>query len=195
GFQTGRFSLGQFLVLMGLALMIFRGVVALASLVTAWVRAAPSIRRLREVIERTESEQVSPSLRGAGLRTRSGVEIDELSFAWPDRPPVLSRVSFAVGAGEWVAVVGPSGSGKSTLASVLGGLVEPSGGTVSLGGESAGSLHPDLMRRRVAVVPQEPTLFDATLRENIVAGCESAGEGALLHAVDLSDLAPLVHKR
>lgn len=195
GYQDDGFSLGQFIVLMGLALGTFRGMEGLASLVTAWVRAEPSIRRLRELVEHTEPESDLVGMRGDGSQQWSGLAIEDLSFAWPERAPILSRLSLTVAPSEWVAIVGRSGSGKSTLAYVLGGLIEASDGAIRVGGAERGVLDLDDLRRHIAVVPQEPTLFDATLKENILTGLTSVTDEALSRAVELSDLSAFVQKR
>ena len=194
-YQREAISLGQFLVLMGLSLATFRGSVGVASLVAAWVRAEPSIRRLRELVEHTEPEPLTNtmSLSRDAVMFGSGLTIRDVSFAWPKRAPVVSQLSLEVAPAEWIAIVGRSGSGKSTLAYLLGGLIEPTAGTIAVGGDANASL--DEIRRHIAVVPQEPVLFDVTLRENIAAGLDSVSDESLQRAVHTSDLTNFAAKR
>ena len=195
GYQSSAYTFGQFFVLMGLALAAFRGVVGLASLVSAWIRAEPSIRRLRELAEHTEPETDSfaPCAAASDARTEVGLSIRDVSFAWPKRAAILSDFSLELGASEWIAIVGRSGSGKSTLAYILGGLIEPGSGTVTIARNQPAAL--DDLRRTIAVVPQEPMLFDVTLKENIATGLNSVSNESLQRAVQVSGLSDFVGKR
>jgi ABC-type multidrug transport system fused ATPase/permease subunit len=83
------------------------------------------------------------------------------------RGQILRSVSFTVGAGETVAVVGPSGSGKSTIADLMVRLLDPDDGRVLLDGVDLRQLSLDDLRRHVVLVDQEPVLFHASIAENI----------------------------
>jgi ABC-type multidrug transport system fused ATPase/permease subunit len=99
-------------------------------------------------------------------------QVDHLSLAYPgyrEHPvtPVLSDVSFTVGRGHSLTLVGPSGSGKSTLLRCLNRLVEPTSGTLRFDGGDVRSFDPRELRRRVALVMQTPVLFEGTVRDNL----------------------------
>src|SRR5206468_12826700 len=81
--------------------------------------------------------------------------------------PVLEQVSFAVAAGEMVAIVGPSGSGKSTVADLLLRLLDPDAGEIRVGGRDLRTLSLTDVRRRIALVDQEPCVLHASIAENI----------------------------
>ena len=83
---------------------------------------------------------------------------DAISFAWPGGSSLLSDVSFAVGEGELVALVGANGSGKSTLLRILAGLLAPHAGRVELGGHALAELGP----RERARIPGLPAAAGAT---------------------------------
>ena len=93
---------------------------------------------------------------------------ERLTVAYRGRP-ALSDVDLHIEAGERVALVGPNGAGKSTLLRALAGLVEPSAGTVELGGTRLAGLDRLAIARRLAVVPQLPSLPFATTVEEVVA--------------------------
>ena len=80
---------------------------------------------------------------------------------------IVDGVSFRLGRGEALVLVGPSGSGKSTLLRTLNRLVEPTTGTVHLGGRDICSMDPRDLRRRVALVMQTPVMFEGTVEENL----------------------------
>jgi len=99
-------------------------------------------------------------------------QVEHLSLAYPGPrghpvTPVLNDVSFAVGRGHSLTLVGPSGSGKSTLLRCLNRLVEPTSGTLRFDGDDARSFDPRELRRRVALVMQTPVLFEGTVRDNL----------------------------
>jgi ABC-type bacteriocin/lantibiotic exporter with double-glycine peptidase domain len=194
GFQSGKYTLGQVLVMMGLALAAFRSMVGLASLVSSWIRAEPSIKRLREIVDRSEPESRLSELRGIVRPVGQVLTMNNISFAWNDGPDVLKEFTAEIGPREWVAIVGASGSGKSTLAYLLGGLVEPRTGCFSLG-NSGEAVPLEIMRRHVAVVPQEPTVFDQSVRENVLAGLDNVSDEALSRVLDVTDLASFVRRR
>lgn len=97
------------------------------------------------------------------------VNFDNVHFQYPTKreAPVLNGATFAVRPGEITAVAGGSGSGKSTLAALLLRLYEPDAGKIFLGGKSVTGLDPRWLRRQIAMVPQEPVLFNGTVAENI----------------------------
>jgi putative ABC transport system ATP-binding protein len=99
-------------------------------------------------------------------------QVEHLSLAYPGRrghpgTPVLNDVSFTVGRGHSLTLVGPSGSGKSTLLRCLNRLVEPTSGTLRFDGGDTRSFDPRELRRRVALVMQTPVLFEGTVRDNL----------------------------
>ncbi|MGL6278892.1 MAG: ATP-binding cassette domain-containing protein, partial [Gaiella sp.] len=94
--------------------------------------------------------------------------------------------------GEMVALVGPSGSGKSTLVALLLRLAEPTEGTIVVDGTELATVDASAWRRRIAWVPQHPTLLAATLAENIRLGDPLAADDAVLAAVDAAGLRALV---
>jgi iron-siderophore transport system ATP-binding protein len=96
------------------------------------------------------------------------IRLDAVTVAYRGRP-ALRDASLEIGPGERVAVVGPNGAGKSTLLRAVAGLVAPVAGTVELDGRPIASLDRIAIARRLAVVPQLPTLPFATTVEQVVA--------------------------
>jgi iron complex transport system ATP-binding protein len=96
------------------------------------------------------------------------IRLDGVTVLYRDRA-ALHDVGLAIDAGERVAVIGPNGAGKSTLLRVVAGLLRPAAGSVELGGSPIGRLDRLAVARRLAVVPQLPTLPFATTVEEVVA--------------------------
>lgn len=85
----------------------------------------------------------------------------------PDTPLVLKGISVSITGGEKIGVVGRTGGGKSTLIQVLFRLVEPSGGKIIIDGIDISALGLHDLRSRFGIIPQEPVLFEGTVRSNI----------------------------
>lgn len=113
-----------------------------------------------------------------------------LGFRYPETPrDVLSDLTFAIAPGERVAVIGANGSGKSTLIKLLCGLYATTHGQACIDEEPIQTLHPDRLRQRVAVLLQDASAFELTLRENLQLGHPSPpDDDALLRALDLVGL-------
>jgi ATP-binding cassette, subfamily C, bacterial CydD len=120
----------------------------------------------------------------AGRYSRS-VAFEGVSFAY-DARPVLEEVTFSVSPREHVAVLGASGAGKSTLLSLLLGFAAPDRGRLLIDGRDLRELDQRLWLDTVAWLPQRPTLFHGTLRENIILGRPSAGDREIQDAIRLS---------
>ncbi len=120
------------------------------------------------------------------------LELDGVTFAYEEGHDVLRDVSFRVRRGERVALVSESGGGKTTLVSLLLGFYRPTGGRLLLGGQDIADLPLAEVRRRVAVVFQDASLFSGTIRENIAYGREDASEADVVAAAERAHAAPFI---
>jgi ATP-binding cassette subfamily B protein len=99
-----------------------------------------------------------------------GVEMDSVTFAYPDGPNILSGVSIDIEPGRRVAVVGETGSGKTTFAKLATRLLVPSSGRVEVGGVDVDTVPFASLRRKIAYVPQEGFLFEGSIADNVRYG-------------------------
>ncbi|BCJ51142.1 multidrug ABC transporter permease [Actinoplanes sp. NBRC 14428] len=111
---------------------------------------------------------------GTGRAAPAGfaeIRLDGVTFAYPDAErPAVQEVSMTLRRGEIIALVGENGSGKSTLAGLLAGLYQPQTGRITWDGRDLRTCDPESIRRRVAVVMQEPTRWPLSARVNITIG-------------------------
>ncbi|MET7362481.1 ABC transporter ATP-binding protein [Streptomyces sp. NPDC005562] len=123
---------------------------------------------------------------GGGGLLFEGVEF-RYPDADPDSPAVLSRIDLHVRHGETMALVGATGSGKTTLTALVPRLHETTGGRITLDGEDITAMDRERLRSLVAVAFEEPTLFSATVGENVLMGAdEHAGDTELRRALDVA---------
>jgi ABC-type multidrug transport system fused ATPase/permease subunit len=119
---------------------------------------------------------------------------DRVSYAYRDGPPVLRDVSFTVGAGRTVALVGATGSGKSTIAALAVRLVDPDAGTVALDGVDLVTLSAAALAETAALVPQVPFVFDDTVRANVTLDRAGLDDAAVWSALRLAQAQAFVDK-
>jgi ATP-binding cassette, subfamily B, bacterial len=143
--------------------------------------AASGLRRVVEVLDgeiEIEEPEDAEHLRPGGLSAR----FDRVGYSYPGGPEALSGVSVDIPVGARVAVVGETGSGKTTFAKLLVRLVDPSEGSVYIGGVPAPRIRLAELRQRVAFVPQEGFLFDDTVANNVRYGRPEASDAEIFTA-------------
>jgi ATP-binding cassette subfamily B protein len=116
------------------------------------------------------------------------VSFAEVHFAYPGRPEnvVLDHVSFTVARGEKLAIVGPSGAGKSTIFHLILRFYDPLAGAITFDGVPLRNLDPIVLRRHIALVPQDAVVFAASARDNIRFGRPEASDAEVERAADLA---------
>lgn len=140
--------------------------------------AASGLRRVVDVLD-SEVDVTNPVdpelLRPGGLSAR----FDHVHYSYPDGEEVLSDITVDIPVGTRVAVVGETGSGKTTFAKLLVRLMDPSSGSVYIGGSHAERIRLSELRDRVGFVPQEGFLFDDTIANNVRYGQVDAGDAEI----------------
>ncbi|OLZ39515.1 multidrug ABC transporter permease [Natrinema saccharevitans] len=121
------------------------------------------------------------------------IEFQEVSFSYGDER-VLSDVSFEVRDGEFVALVGPSGAGKSTIVSLLARFYEPDDGRITVDGTALEDVPIDEWRDSIAVVRQDPHIFNETLRFNLTIGNREATEAELDRVCEMAQVTPFLEE-
>lgn len=169
--------------------IVIRVFASLGQMVTAGSQLLTDMRAIHDIgtlIAQAEEEQKTEVIAArAPVRV---VELSQIAFGYGDRGCVLDGVSFRFERGGIYAIVGPSGAGKSTLADILLGLSQPDKGTIKV---NDGGLGLAEARSRFMLVEQQPKIFSASVRENLLLG-ESAGDDVLYAALQTVSLDEMV---
>ena len=146
--------------------------------------AEPGLDRLTEILEAPIEVDDAPGARALG-RVRGEIALDQLTFAY-GAEPILSEVTLRIPAGQSVALVGPSGAGKSTFVNLVPRFFDPRSGSIRVDGHDLRSVQQADLRANIALVSQEPVLFDETIAENIRLGRPGATEAEVRAAAQLA---------
>jgi ATP-binding cassette subfamily B protein len=128
-------------------------------------------------------ENEEPDKYVIGQATGKGyIEFENVTFGYNEERKILDNFSMSVEKGSSVAITGPSGRGKSTLAKILLGFYEPEEGKISIDGKALADMHLEELRNHIAYVPQEPYLYNVSIKENIAYGKENATDEEIITA-------------
>ena len=183
---AGRISGGQLSAFVFYAVLVASAVGALSEVAGDIQRAAGATERLFELLA-VEPTISAPDAPVAMPRPASGtLSFDDVTFHYPSRPdsPALDRLTLTVRAGEKLALVGPSGAGKSTVFQLLLRFYDPSAGVVRIDDVDLRTADPVDVRQRLALVPQDPVIFAASVLENVRYGRPDATEGEVRAACE-----------
>ena len=193
---AGRLSAGSLTAFIFYAVIVANATFVLAEVYGELQRAAGASERLLELLD-TVSHIRAPANPAALPEPAAGrVTFEDVTFHYPSRraTPALDRFSLAIEPGEVVALVGPSGAGKTTVFQLLLRFYDPTSGRVVIDGVDAREADPRELRRRVAVVAQDPVIFAASVLENVRYGRPEARDGEVREALVLANALDFVQK-
>ncbi|KRE17010.1 ABC transporter [Bosea sp. Root381] len=149
--------------------------------------AAGAAGRLGEILATKPAIAAPPSPKPMPEPPRGELSFEAVSFSYPGRSvEALSELSLRVRPGERIALVGPSGAGKSTVLQLALRFYDPSSGRVVVDGVAGPQADPEAWRDRFALVPQEPTVFGVSVRDNIAYGRPGATRAEVEEAARLA---------
>jgi len=190
----GQLSGGRASAFLFYAVVVAMSGAALSDLWAQLQKGVGSAQRLYALIDQTPAIRSPSRPRRLSSPDRGEVRYDGVTFHYPMRPDIaaLDNFSWTFSPGATTAIVGPSGAGKSTLLQLLLRLYDPTAGSILVDGIDLKSLDLDQLRSRISLVPQDPTLFDATLRENIRFGRADASDREVIAAAEAANVLPFV---
>ena len=182
---AGRLTAGGLTAFIFYAVIVANAAFVLSEVYGELQRASGASERLQELLA-TEPQIRAPAGAVAMPPARGEVAFHDVTFSYPSRPQVhaLEAFSIDVRAGESVALVGPSGAGKTTVFQLLLRFYDPVGGSLRIDGVDLRQADPRDIRRRIAVVAQDPVIFAASVLENVRYGRPEASEAQVRAALE-----------
>jgi ATP-binding cassette subfamily B protein len=183
----GRIPVGNLVLYQSYFTTLVNQVTALIALVPLMAKGFESIRSLTELFSSGDVEEYEG--KEALDRLQGQIRFEDLSFTYPgESDPTIQDLNLDVKPGQSVAFVGESGSGKSTIMNLLIGFLKADQGHLWIDGIDSEELDFRSFRKQISVVPQDPILFSATLRENITYGNPHVTDEALDRVIRASSL-------
>ena len=190
GYQVlaGALTIGGLVAFYTFLSRLFDPIENITSMYSQYQRASASIRRVQQVLKEVPAIRDAADAQPLPDPLRGAVALRNVSFRYEAERPILRDVSFEIEPGQSLAVLGPTGSGKSTVAHLLSRLYDPQAGAVLLDGCDVRRLRLRDLRDVVAVVPQEPLLFNISLRENLLLARKRATPAEIEEAIHMAQL-------
>ena len=178
---TGKTTPGTFFSFITALIMAYQPIKSIAKLNNALQEGLAAADRIYAVIDRVPEIQDAPDA-VALPPVKGDVHFEDVRFSYRAEVPAIAELSLDVPAGTTMALVGPSGSGKSTLINLLLRFWEPQSGKITIDGHDVQAVTQASLRAQMALVSQEISLFDDTVRANIAYGRLDADEAGIVEA-------------
>ncbi|WP_347368719.1 ABC transporter ATP-binding protein [Vibrio vulnificus] len=184
-------TIGQIFAIFGYLWFMLTPVQELLGIQFSWYSAKAALARINALLELEEEyrpeSKVNPFTDGKEI----DVSVENVSFSYNSETTVLNQLNLRIPAGKKVALVGASGGGKSTLIQLLIGVYRQDSGVIRYNNESSDDIGFELIREKIAVVLQQPILFNDSLRHNLTLGGDY-DESALWQALEVAQLQDVI---
>ncbi|WP_433972458.1 ABC transporter ATP-binding protein [Tunturiibacter lichenicola] len=181
-----RISVGQFTSFNVYMVQLTWPMIAVGWVVNLFQRGTASVVRIDELLKQQPSIADSPTATDTPINGE--IEFRNLTFSYPDGPPVLQDINLRIPAGTSLAIVGPTGSGKSTLVGLIPRLHDAPPDEVLIDGEPIRNFTLAGLRKSIGFVPQETFLFSDTIRQNISFGRPEASQEQIHDAASIAHI-------
>lgn len=176
--------------------MILAELVKLANLIITLTRSVACGQRIVEVLELSSSIKDDNTYPASPAANAPKIEFRDVSMKYVDaEEDALSKISFKIQKGEMVGIIGGTGSGKSTLVNMIPRFYDASEGIILIDGRDIGGYPLKQLRNKVGIVPQQPTLFKGTIRDNILWGSPGATDREINEALRVAQAMNIVEEK
>ena len=183
--ETDGIRVGIFVAFVEYLRRFFQPITELSTKYTVMQSAMASAERCLDLLEQKISvvEDVQSHPKDT-LDTKIEIQFENVDFRYREDEPIIRNLSFQIKSGEKIAIVGPTGSGKSTLVKLISRMYDPQSGTIRIADDDIRKFSLHDLRSRMAVVLQDPYLFDSSIIDNIRLGDEELAEESIETAID-----------
>lgn len=194
--QAGKITLGELSQFLLYGVMVATSAASLSEVWGDIQRAAGAMERILELLKSQPGIVSANSPLALPLQEQEGIRFNKIYFNYPSRPEqhALQNFSLTITHGETVALVGPSGAGKSTVFQLLLRFYEMQQGQITLSGVDIAQADIKQLRRHIAIVPQETSIFAASVMENIRYGKPEAGDDEVKDAAKAAAADEFIHR-
>ena len=186
-------SIGQMFAVFGYLWFMLSPVQELLSIQFSWYSAKAALGRINTLLDLEEEHRPLSKVNPFTDDKEVEVTVSNVNFSYDGENNVLNDLSLNIPAGKKVALVGASGGGKSTLIQLLIGVYRANSGQIRFNGETCDDISFDVIRGEIAVVLQQPILFNDTLRHNLTLGGEH-DEADLWRALEIAQMQDVISK-
>ncbi|MDE1311134.1 ABC transporter ATP-binding protein/permease [Vibrio aestuarianus] len=184
-------TIGQIFAVFGYLWFMLGPVQELLGIQFSWYSAKAAFTRINTLLSLDEEPRPISKINPFTQQKQVDVEISHINFAYDNDQNVLTDLSLSIPRGKKVALVGASGGGKSTLIQLLIGMYQPKSGEIRFNGATTEEISFDIIRDNIAVVLQQPILFNDTLRHNLTLG-EYYDETQLWQALQIAQMQDVI---
>ncbi|EGQ9715789.1 MULTISPECIES: ABC transporter ATP-binding protein [Vibrio] len=180
-------TIGQIFAVFGYLWFMLSPVQELLGIQFSWYSAKAALKRINDLLELEEEQRPVPKVNPFKEGREVDVKVEDINFSYNNENKVLDNLSLHMPAGKKVALVGASGGGKSTLIQLLIGVYRQNSGSIRFNDELTEDIGFEVIRDKIAVVLQQPILFNDTLRHNLTLG-GNFDEMSLWRALEVAQL-------
>lgn len=193
-----RVSLGTLAAFIFYMKMFFRPIRDMAEKFNIMQNALASAERIFLILDQPEETTGLPATPNTAIpfvrEQIDRIDFSRVSFEYQPGQTVLNDISFSVKKGESVAIVGPTGAGKTSLINLIMRFYNPTEGEIVINGKNIQMLQPSLLRSKMALVTQDPFLFSATVRDNILFGRQDLNEKEFEHVLEVAHCQDVIER-
>ena len=186
--MEAKITIGDFVAFTAYLAMLTRPMIMLGFIINRFAQGSASMDRIYAILDTPSLITDGPDVRHDISQIKGEVEFRNLTFSYPNLPPILKNINLKIPAGSTVAIIGSTGCGKSTLANLIPRIFNVEVGSLFIDGIDICQLPLKTLRSQIGVVQQEAFLFSDLLKNNIAFGVDVASETeikASAHSVDL----------
>ncbi|MBC3619827.1 ABC transporter ATP-binding protein [Vibrio metschnikovii] len=186
-------TIGQIFAVFGYLWFMLGPVQELLGIQFSWYSAKAALTRINTLLQLEEEYRPISKVNPFTQHQPVTVTLSQVNFSYDGEKKVLDELSLSIPAGKKVALVGASGGGKSTLIQLLLGAYRADSGKICFNGERCDDIGFEIIRSQIAVVLQQPILFNDTLRHNLTLG-GNYDDASLWHALEVAQLQDVTHQ-